>query len=282
MKHQNYLLVNLAMSKWSARKFDAKATQEVVDNHHATTDVGRFNKLLLNKSDINPVHSAFAAARRMHDSLTLPWDNEGDRLLPVAKLLDYREKMKPFLAEVDERVAKLLERYDVLIAERKLQMNGLFDPADYPSAKEISAKFSHRVEIKPLPDSAAIRFGDNAAIERELREQYDAMLKDRTVDAQKEVWERLMEPLRRLVGVLTRDGRVYESTQKAILDIAKLVPEYNITNDPKLDAAAADIYSLMSKVTVDQLRDNELVREAVAEDAADLIKRMDDRFAGAF
>lgn len=282
MQHEKYLLVQFSTSKWSARKFDARATQEVADNHHATTDIGRFNKLLLNKSDINPVNAAFAAARVVHDKLTLPWDNEGDRLLPAAKLFAYREAMRPMLEEIDQRVAHLISRYSDLIEERRNQMNGLFEPADYPSVKEISQKFGHRIEIKPLPPSSALRFGDDAKVEQELREQYDAMVKDRVGDAQKEVWERLMEPLRRLVGVLTRDGRVYESTQKAILDIAKLVPEYNISGDPKLDAAAAEIFGLISKVSIDQLRDDELVREAVAEDAGELIKRMDDRFAGAF
>ena len=72
MQHEKYLLVALRCSKWSARKFDPKATQEVVDTHNAASDVGRFNKMLLSKVYINPVHSAFAAARAQHDKLTLP------------------------------------------------------------------------------------------------------------------------------------------------------------------------------------------------------------------
>lgn len=281
MQHEKYLLVSFRTSKWSARKFDAKATQEVAENHNATGDIGRFNKLLLSKSDINPVNAAFAAARRQHDMLTLPWDDDGDRLLPTARLMDYRAKMKPLTDEVDQRVAYLLARYQDLIEARKQELNGLFEPADYPSEEQLREKFAHKVEIKPVPASEAIRFGD-PNIERDLREQYDEMLKDRVNDAQREVWYRLVEPLKRLVDVLSRDGRVYESTHKAILDIARMVPQYNITGDPKLDQAASDIYSLMSKVNVDVLRDSEAIRGVTAEAANDILARMDSKYAGAF
>jgi hypothetical protein len=281
MQHEKYLLVSFRTSKWSARKFDAKATEEVATNHNATGDIGRFNKLLLNKSDINPVNAAFAAARRQHDGLTLPWDDDGDRLLPSARLMDYRAKMQPHLAEVDLRVAHLLSRYQDLIDARRVELNGLFDPADYPSEQQMREKFAHKIEIKPVPASEAIRFGD-PNIERDLREQYEEMLKERVEDAQKEVWYRLIDPIKRMVDVLSRDGRVYESTHKAILDIARLVPQYNINGDPKLDKAASDIYALMSKVNVDILRDSEAIRTITAEAAGDILSRMDSKYAGAF
>src|SRR5574340_1123555 len=80
------MLASLNISMWTARKYDRKVTTEATRSHGAAEDAGRFNKLLVPKTAIQPLEQAAGAARREHDEWTLPWGNNGERLLPGDKL----------------------------------------------------------------------------------------------------------------------------------------------------------------------------------------------------
>jgi hypothetical protein len=282
MDNTKYFLVSLRCSKWTARKFDKKTTAEIEVLNHATTEMGRYNKLLLNKSSLSEVDKVFGAARRLHDKLTLPWNDDGDRLLPSQSLMAYRDKMKPLRDDVEAATQRLLASYEQLVADRKLEMNGMFNEADYPSIENLTKKFSCELEVKPLPASNDIRLPNNAEMELELRAKYTDMCAERVQEAQKEIWFRLTDPLKRLIEVLVKDGRIHDSTHSTILEVARMVPQYNVTGDPRLDKAAAEIYALISGVSTDSLRGSDGTRKRTAEAASAMIDSINSQLQGAF
>lgn len=282
MDNKKYFLVSLRCSKWTARKFDKKTTAEIEVLNHATTEMGRYNKLLLNKASLADVDKAFGAARRLHDKLTLPWNDDGDRLLPAGSLMDYRDKMKPLRDDVETATQRLLSAYDQLVAQRRLEMNGMFNASDYPSAGELTKKFSCDLEVKPLPASNDIRLPDDSVVEAELRQQYDELYSGRVEEAQAEVWFRLTDPLKRLIEVLVMDGRIHDSTHNTILEVARMVSQYNVAGDPRLDKAAADIYALINGVSTEALRGSESTRKRTAAEAQALMNSINSQLEGAF
>ena len=66
------MLVRLTISQWSARKYDKSASQEIIVNHHAKPDAGRFNKLLVNQAEIKKIEKIANTARIYHYKVTLP------------------------------------------------------------------------------------------------------------------------------------------------------------------------------------------------------------------
>ena len=80
------MLVSLRINSWSGRLYDRQASQQVAIHHDADTSAGRYNKRLLPKQAFAALAATMSNARTSHYANTLPWDDQGGRLLTVANL----------------------------------------------------------------------------------------------------------------------------------------------------------------------------------------------------
>ena len=88
------MLCSLSISMWSARKHDPEASEEIAQRHGAQADAGRYHKVLLPKEALAEIHKIVSEARQEHYFMTLPWDDNGYRVLPAAAYMDHAEKMR--------------------------------------------------------------------------------------------------------------------------------------------------------------------------------------------
>jgi len=70
------------------------ASEETAQRHGAQADAGRYHKVLLPKAALAEVHKIVSDARQEHYFMTLPWDDNGYRVLPAAAYMDHTEKMR--------------------------------------------------------------------------------------------------------------------------------------------------------------------------------------------
>src|ERR1700758_464437 len=140
------MLCSLSISQWSASKQDREASEEIAAHHGAQPDVGRYKKLLIPKETLTEVHRIAGEARREHYFMTLPWDDNGYRVLPAAVYTEHTEKLREysrqFMAAVEVFAARL---------------GGLFRAEDYPTSKEILEKFGFETKVMPLRDADDFR-----------------------------------------------------------------------------------------------------------------------------
>ena len=85
------MLVALRITAWSGRRYDREASDHVAAAHDASSSAGRYNKLLLPKSAFAALTATVSEARKTHYQQTLPWDDQGSRLLTVANYERYTE-----------------------------------------------------------------------------------------------------------------------------------------------------------------------------------------------
>src|SRR5579884_3866071 len=78
------MLCSLSISMWSARKHDPAASEEIASRHGAKSDAGRYNKVLLPKQALAEIQKIVSEARHEHYFITLPWADDGYRVLPAA------------------------------------------------------------------------------------------------------------------------------------------------------------------------------------------------------
>jgi hypothetical protein len=88
------MLCALSISMWSARKQDAEASEEIAQRHGAQSDAGRYHKVLLPKKALAEIRKIASEARQLHYFMTLPWDDNGYRVLPAAAYMEHTEKMR--------------------------------------------------------------------------------------------------------------------------------------------------------------------------------------------
>src|SRR5205823_4369725 len=99
------MLWSLNISRWSGWKYDPAESEEVTRRHNAGKKRARVNKCVVPRSELEEITQAIGRARRDHYFLTLPWTDDGWRVLPAATYLDHTATMKEnaaaFWAAVD-------------------------------------------------------------------------------------------------------------------------------------------------------------------------------------
>lgn len=277
-------LVAVDISQWTARKLDKRVTDKVNREHNASDDAGRYHKLLIEAKRLEAINSIVAQARRLHYTMTKPWCDAGIRILPNVLhekfATEFRELKRQFNVAADEFCAS----YPQFVAERRRALNGLFNASDYPAPKEIRGKFRMNTRALPVPDANDFRSDVLDAdtvddIRRELAETNDVVLQD----AMKHTAEQITE----VVGHMAEKLKGYNSVKGGkdgtrsffsftlidnVRELADLLPAFNLTNDPKLDAIAKRIKQELCAEDATTLRHDAKVRHSVAKSADDILK----------
>lgn len=278
------MLVKRTIRQWAAKKEDKKITQEVATAHNAAVDSGKYNKSLLPKDALKPVQQAANAMRTEHYRLTLPWSDEGFRILSSAGYLAYTATMRQLEADFQSAVLDFQASYQNHIDDARARMNGLFNQADYPSVSEMAGLFGTDSAIRPLPDSGDFRAQLGIADVALIRQAITAEMDRNMQAAMGDIWQRMRSVVEAMAQKLsaysvTADGKVEgvfrDSLVSNISDLCDIVPSLNITNDPNISAFADTIRASLGQATPEELRDNDALRAGVAQQAYDILSKMD-------
>ena len=85
--------ISVRITAWSGRLYDRQASNHVAVHHDAAASAGRYNKCLLPKTAFAALTATVSACRTAHYAQTLPWDDQGSRLLTVS---NYERSQYPF------------------------------------------------------------------------------------------------------------------------------------------------------------------------------------------
>jgi hypothetical protein len=268
------MLVTLNISNWQGQQRDKKKSQEVLSEENAQQDAGSWITRLISQKDLEGVSSAVNRSRAIHNSMTLPWNDSGTRILASSRFFEYRERMAKSRDEWQVEVDKFLAAFPTLIANAARRLGGLKANAKIPSVGELRNKFDWNYSFLPLPDTRDFRtdLQDDAA--EEIRQNITSTLNDKMKEAVGDMYRRLAKRVT-LVAKRTKDSdailrsSIFEAVRELVADI----PKMNITGDPELDAIGKEITAKLSVDPAD-LRDDKVKRARVAKDAGEILKRV--------
>lgn len=277
------MLCGLHISQFTGRKRDKEITREVNDAHNAARDAGNFHKRLLPKAALAKINSAVGAAREEHEKRTLPWADDGLRILTAKGYFDYGRAMSPIKAEFDSAVRDFIAGYDSYVAEARHELNGMFKDSDYPSAAELPSRFSFRWKILPAPDAGDFRVEIGDAEAEAIRADIEARNKEATQDAMRDAWRRVAERVGLMADKLAAykpaqrkgdkaEGIFRDSLVENVRELVSLLPALNVTNDPRLDDIAARMARELCTVDAEGLRESDSIRAGVAAKAEAIVK----------
>lgn len=261
------LLVNLAVSQWTARKLDRKETQELAKRHGSVADAARVNKALLPMAaPLDAIHKKTGELRQYLYTHTLPWAVDGSRILPTVGYMDFTADMRRLLAEWDTLVADFVTQYPTLKAHAQVTLNGMYKPDDYPDVAQVKAKFKASVSFFPVPSEndfrAALSAEEDARLRDELREQLESAQRA----AARECWARLYDVVKHAADKLADPKGIFrDSLVENAQEICKLLPKLNLTDDPKLEQMRRTVENSLCAHTPEALRLPGSTREQVAD-----------------
>ena len=275
------MLCSLSISMWSARKHDPDASEEIAMRHGAQADSGRYSKLLLPKQALAEIQKIVSEARQEHYFMTLPWGDDGYRVLPAAAYMDHVEKMRTLSNRFGGAVDTLARQFLTLVDQAKTRLGGLFREEDYPACNELMAKFSFETKVMPLPDAGDFRVALGDEEKDRIKRQITAAVEASLQVGSRELWQRLYEAVSHMAERLTAykvtgEGVEHPFRDSIVTNLVKLVdvlPKLNVTNDPELERLTGQVHASLL-VDPKELRQSESVRAETAKTAAEIAQRM--------
>jgi len=271
------MLVNLQVGLWMGYRLDKEASRQVTENAGAELDAARVNKHLIPKESLKPVQSAASSIRSHFYNKTLPWKDNGDRLLTrkmFTKFVEEHERLAhEFNKEVDEFANKAYLRAKDQAAFR---MGELFNPDDYPAADVIQRKFYVHLDIDAVTEAGDFRVEMDAAHVKDIQQSMKRAMGDRINKAMGDVWARLADTLGHYAEKMSGDAIFRDSTVRNLEEIVEILPDLNILDDPNLEAIRMDIRQRLIGIEPKQLRTDKGTRSVAADEA----KRIMDQMAG--
>jgi hypothetical protein len=271
------MLAAVHISIWTAIKHDRKVSREVAEQHGAYAGAGRYNKQLLREAErLESLRSLSGQIRQYFYKITLPWSDEGYRLLPAHFYFELTTKMREFEQAFAQQVEEFLAVYPSYIEQVRPELNGLFREEDYPSTDKLRNKFGVKLEVLPIPSGNDFRVTlseeEQARVAREIDENVRQSLQKGTED----LWTRLKGVVTHMVERLNEpESRFHASLVTNIGELVDLLPRLNVNQDEELNRFADEIRNRLCGFTARDLKKNEILRVATANDAAQILTEMD-------
>ncbi len=272
MYQEKSMLVELTIHKWTATKHDKNVSTEV-ERAHSASNAGRYNKRLIDKAHLAAIEAAASSLRRTHYSMTLPWNDGGQRILPSVLFMEYRAAIDDRKREFMQHVQKFLGLYPQLVQDARTRLSTMYDPQDYPDVSDIGKLFGVTTDISPVPSANDFRVDIAVEAQDEVREQINETVRVRQKAAMQECWSRMKEIVTRIAEQCSKEkGVIRDSLMENALSYTRLLDGLNIGNDPDLADAGRQLRDLI--VHPDALRTNPSERKRVADGATAILEMM--------
>ena len=257
------VLVELNISVWPASKIDREITDKVNSDAGAVRGASQTKKNLFAGTSLRKDIADFAARVRLyHNKHTLPWADKGERMLPTALFMDYKQTMNGFEQTFNMMCNNFYIEYPRLVAEAPTALQGLYKAEDYPELTDVRLKFGFRRTVKPVPEAGDFRLDIPAYDLEEMRAEFMGQQDRKLAEAMREPWERLHKTLvamsEKLTDVEGDDGkkRYHDTLLTNPLELCALLTKLNITNDPKLEEARRQVEVAMLNADMESIKED--------------------------
>lgn len=241
MLNERAMLVNLFISSWSARKYDPRATAEV-DSSNEAQGAGRFNKLLIDNTDLKILENIAGKARTHHYKFSLPWGDNGDRILPAELFIQYQTGFATLRDEYQRAARAFVEKYPDIVQAARKRLGKLYDPGDYPHQNDILRRFVMRMDMSPVPNEGDFRVKVGAEDERIIRESIIESVRERQLKAQNAAKQRVKETLDKFCVRMSEPDPTFRDTLVGnIKTESNLLPAFNLTDDEGMKKLSHDL-----------------------------------------
>jgi hypothetical protein len=273
------MLVSIHFSVWTARKHDKRVTEHVSKEYNADSKAGRYNKrLLANAEKLEELNNLVGRIRKWVYGITLPWSDDGPRILPNELYFEFGKKWTEFENEFHIDVEAFLAAYMQYVEEVRPILGDMFREDEYPTIPKLREKFSISREILPVPMGADFRVSLNKAETERLAQELDEANKKKMAASIRELWQRLYDVVYHMATSLSQaEKRIYSSTVDNVRDLVYLLPLLNIAGDTELTVLTERTRTELCKYTAEYLRRDPEARKEIAEAAAEIVKAIADK-----
>jgi hypothetical protein len=256
------------------RKLSDAQTTQAANSFDAAADLVSASKKLIDTS--HPAYKAATAIKSQAMSywrgMTLPYPQDGVRLIRQADVESFEIKMREFKDQLAAAAANLQLEYEAIKVAAREKLGQLYNPADYPPTLE--GMFTISWEYPPVePPRYLMNFNP------ELYEQEQNRVQQRFENAVAMAEEAFAEQLSDMVSHLIErladnpDGtqKVFRAT--AIDNFKEFYENFrkmNVRSNPQLESLIAQASNLVGGVSAQELRTDKSLRQNLTAQMSNL------------
>lgn len=285
------MLVRCSFSMPGMEKRDLELTATVNTEHAGGNHAGVYVRKIWSASQIAPVTRACDQMRATFRHMTLPWSDSGFRILPTASYLRFAPAIDDCIVTCHAEADKFceLESYAVMVEERRTILGALFREDDYLTPEKLREQFNFSVEYMKVPIGDDFRAALDEKDLLAIREDIDAKHEQNARETSRYLFdliymrvERMVERLKKYSmeigpnGNVVRKNAFRDSIITNIEELAAVLPEFNLTDDPELTRLTSDLKMKLTKHKAEDLRRATAIRRNVIRDAEGILKQIHD------
>ncbi len=272
----NAMVLNLQIGIWQGYRLDKEASKKVTADANADGDAARVNKHLVPKESLKDIVSASNAVRSHFYERTLPWKDNGDRLLTRVMFRDFIEEHERLVGVFKEAVDVFVtQAYPQARAKAEFRMGELFKADDYPPAESLRRRFYISTDIDAVTTAGDFRVEMEEAQIDSIRASMETAMGERINRAMHDVWERLATVVGHFATKMADGKAIFrDATVSNIAELVEILPGLNVTGDPALDQIADDVKRVLLGYDPTDLRKKPEIRSQAAGEAAEIMDRM--------
>lgn len=263
--------VRLSRSRFGAKKAITKEQRSSAASiFYAEANMLSASKKLLDTKApaYKSVTGILSRATELWKSYTVPYPEDGVRLIQRQRVESFQNQMIGLRAELDQAVAALQDEYIELRNKARTALGHLFNPADYPDS--LDDEFALAWEFPSVEPPLYLK-----DLNPRLYEQEAERIRRRFEEAVILTEQAFIEEFAKLLGNLTDKltGLDDNGCQKTFKDrsVEKLGEFFerfkalNVRSNPELDALVEQAKNCVSGQSPDTLRNNAGIRYVVGE-----------------
>jgi len=277
------ILIDFSVSQWTGRKLDKRASEEVEVSNSASLGVANVHKRIMGKCpELDAIHKFVGNLRNSHYSMTLPWSDQGLRIVTTMGLEKYTKAMTERQQQFEKLVGKFIQVYATRIDEAKTTLGNLFVSDDYPSLEMMQSKFGWRLNFMPIQESGDFRVDIGNWQAEILKEQYTKYYDTQYTNAMNDLWDRLYKPLARMSERLDYPEDADKDTKKVftktlvsnVTEVLDLLKAFNVNDDRDMEMAHKKLRHALNGITPEALREDDHLRLDTKRSVDEVIKTL--------
>jgi len=175
------------------------------------------------------------------------------------------------MSHLDDFIAE----YPDLREAAKVRLNGMYRDDDYPATSQIRGKFGFYLDFAPLPAQGDFRVDLPAEEIRRIEAECQAKVTSATDEAMADLWKRLHDCVTHIHERLSSPDAIFrDSLITNAAELCEIIPRLNVTGNQDLEALRHDLGEYIACQDPDAIREDDSLRESVADLAEDIVSRM--------
>lgn len=240
MQRLNTVLLTLNVSTFDPNRFDDSASKDVAtQNGIDNQEMCRVYKSLFPRNEFKHIRATLSAIRQYHYLATHAWHIEGQRIIAVDRLPEYRQHIATLTTQLNEQVEAVAEKWDQLIQAARPRLGELFRITDYPTAEGFRDSFKVQFRIHPMPvanEMTLIGLTDDEIAQLHNQCQQDSAAAYRK--AHQAMWGDATEKLRKFIQQLESNKRaISERSVQAVVTAMQDSVRYALVKDEQFQLA---------------------------------------------